>query len=243
MNDVDRIAEAVYAAVAGIVLRGREVGPQEVVAALDHVQGSLDRLRADWQERARAQAGETNLRTLRTEPVQVALSDVQRERIDGRFAYKVHKGTTAVKVFERNGWREAKRRYSVRYFVRPDGSEPPADLVPVVELLVPARDEIVGLATRLHAAGAGAGIETDGLHVSYSPSQAFRRTNRANKEYTRRHPARFLMFKHFWLATATWSRGDDRPPEWAFTGEGNGGDPPLPEPARRLVVEREQTGR
>lgn len=239
MTDVDRIAEAVYAAVAGVVLRGGAVGPQEVVAALDRAQDSLARVRAYWAAQARAHAGETDLRTLRTEPLQVALSDVEREQVDGRYAYKVHAKSTAAEAFVRNGWQEVKRRYSVRYFVRPDGSEPPVGLVPVIELLVPTRDAVAGLATRLHAARARAGSEADGLHVSYQPSHAFRQKNRANKEYTRRRPARFMIYKRCWLATATWSRGDDRPPEWCLTGEGDGFGPPLPEPDRRLVVERE----
>lgn len=182
------------------------------MAALDRVQVSLDQVRADWLERARVHAGETNLRTLQTEPAQIALSGLEREQVGGRAAYKVYKGTTAAKVFERNGWREVKRKHSVQYFIRPDGSGPPADLVPVVELLVPARDEVVGLATRLHETRARAGNEVDGLQVTYEPSHSFRRANRAGKEYTRHH-ARFILLKHSWLVTATWSRGDDRPPE------------------------------
>ncbi len=122
----------------------------------------------------------------------------------------------------------------------PDGSEPAAHLTPVVEILVPTREEIIRLANKLHEAKTGAGLEVDGLQVSYSSSHAFRTTNRAGKEYTRRHPARFMMFKRCWLATASWERGDDKPAEWSFTGEG---DSSLPEPALRLVVERQRAER
>jgi len=242
MNDVESIAEAVYAAVAGIVLRGQGINPQEVVAALERVQGSLAQVRAYWLVQAREHVAETNLRNLRTEPVQVALTGLEREQVGGLWAFKVHKGTTAAEVFERNGWREVKRRHSLRYFVIPDGSEPPAHLTPVVEFAVPTREEIIRLANQLHAAKARAGREVNGIHVSYSPSSAFRMTNRAGKEYTRRHPARFMLFKNSWLVTATWSKGDDRPPEWCFSGEGEGDAHPLPEPALRLVVEREHVG-
>lgn len=96
------------------------------------------------------------------------------------------------------------------------------------------------MANRLHEAKTKAGLEVDGLQVSYSPSHAFRTTNRAGNEYTCRHPARFMLFKQCWLAAASWERGDDKPPEWSFTGEG---DASLPEPALRLVVEREHTER
>lgn len=240
MADVDDISAAVYGAVAGIVLRGQGVNPQAVVAALDRVQGSLEQVRAYWLERATEFLAETNLRSLRTEPVQVALTDLVREQVAGQWTYKVHKDTTAAKVFERNGWREVKRRYSIRHFVMPDGSEPPSHLTPVVEILVPTREEIIRLASKLHEARTGAGLEVDGLQVSYSPSHAFRTTNRAGKEYTRRHPARFMMFKQCWLATASWERGDDKPPEWSFSGEGY---PSLPEPALRLVVERRRVER
>jgi hypothetical protein len=237
MTDVDDIAAAVYGAIAGIVLRGRGVNPRAVVAALDRVQGSLEQVRAYWLERARVYLAETNLRSLRTEPVQVALTDLVRERVGEQWTYKVRKDTPAAKVFERNGWREVKRRYSIRHFVMPDGSEPSAHLTPVVEVLVPIRAEIVRLANKLHEARTRAGIEVDGLQVSYSPSRSFRTTNRAGKEYTRRHPARFMMFKQCWLATASWERGDHKPPEWSFTGEG---DSSLPEPGLRLVVERQR---
>ena len=170
-------------------------------------------------------------------------TDLAREQVGGQVAFKVHKDTTAAKVFERNGWREVKRRYSIRYFVMPDGSEPPAYLTPVVEFAVPTREEIIRLANKLHAAKTGAGIEVDGLQVSYSPSHAFQTTNRAGKEYTRRHPARFLLFKNSWLVTATWEKGDDKPPEWRFSGENEEGVSSLPEPALRLVVEREPVER
>lgn len=152
----------------------------------------------------------------------------------------VRKDTTAAKVFERNGWREIKRRYSIRHFVMPDGSEPPEHLTPVIEFAVPTREEVVRLANKLHAARAGSGIRVDGLQVTYSPSHAFKMTNRAGKEYTRRHPARFMLFKQCWLATASWERGDDKPAEWSFTGEG---DASLPESGLRLVVERERAER
>jgi hypothetical protein len=130
MTDVERIAEAVFGAVAGIVLRGQGVNPQEVVAALERVQFSLEQVKAHWQELAREHVAGTNLRNLRTEPVQVPLTDLEREQVGGRWAFKVHKGTTAAKVFERNGWREVKRRYAIRYFVMPDGSEPPTRFDP-----------------------------------------------------------------------------------------------------------------
>lgn len=237
MADVDDISAAVYGAIAGIVLRGHGVNPQQIVAALDRVEFSLAQVRAHWQKQAEEYLAETNLRTLRTEPVQVALTDLVREQIDGQWAYKVHKDTTAAKVFERNGWREVKRRYSIRHFVMPDGSEPPSHLTPVIEILVPTREEIVRLANKLHEAKTGAGLEVDGLQVSYSPSHAFRTTNRAGKEYTRRHAASFMMFKTCWLVKASWERGDDKPPEWSFSGDG---DSALPEPALRLVVERER---
>lgn len=236
-TDEEIITTAVYGAIAGIVLRGGRVNPRQIVAALDRVQFSLAQVRRYWEKQAEEHLAQTNLRNLPTEPVQVALTDLVREQIDGRWAYRVHKDTTAAKVFERNGWREFKRRYSIRHFVMPDGSEPPAHLTPVVELLVPARVEVVRLADKLHAARTGAGLEVDGLQVSYSPSRTFRTTNRSGKEYTHRRPAQFMMFKQCWLATATWERGDDKPPEWSFTGEG------LPEPALRLVVERERAAR
>lgn len=197
----------------------------------------MAQVRAHWQKQAEEYLAETNLRTLRTEPVQVALTDLVREQVGGQWAYKVRKDTTAAKVFERNGWREIKRRYSIRHFVMPDGSEPPEHLTPVIEFAVPTREEVVRLANKLHATKAGAGIRVDGLEVSYSPSHAFQTTNRAGTEYTRRHPARFMMFKTCWLATASWERGDDKPPEWSFSDEG------LPEPALRLVVERERVER
>jgi hypothetical protein len=186
---------------------------------------------------SRIEVGHLRRATLRTEPVQVALPDLVREQVGGQWTYKVHKDTTAAKVFERNGWREVKRRYSIRHFVMPNGSEPSAHLTPVVEILVPTREEIVRVANRLHEAKTGAGLEVDGLQVSYSPSHAFRTTNRAGKEYTRRHPARFMLFKRCWLASASWVRGDDKPADWSFSDEG------LPEPALRLVVEREQAAR
>ncbi len=107
---MESIAEAFYAAVAGIVLRGRGVNPQQVVAALERVQLYLEQVKARWVERAREYVAETNLRNLRTERVQVPLTDLEREQIDGLWAFKVHKDTTAAKVFERNGWREVKRR-------------------------------------------------------------------------------------------------------------------------------------
>jgi hypothetical protein len=207
------------------------------VVALERVQGSLEQVKAYWLEQAAEYLAETNLRNLRTEFVQVALTDLVREQVGGQCAFKVHKDTTAAKVFERNGWREVKRRYSIRYFVMPDGSEPPAHLTPVVEFSVPTREEVVRLANELHEAKAGAGLKVDDLQVSYNPSHAFRTTNRAGKAYTRRQPARFLLFKNCWLVTATWLKGDDKPPEWRF-GEEN-----LPEPALRLIVEREPVKR
>lgn len=240
MTDEDNISAAVYGAIAGIVLSGRGINPRQVVAALDRVQFSLAQVRAYWQKQAEAYLAETNLRTLRTEPVQVALTDLVREQIDGQWAYKVHKDTTAAKVFEQNGWREVKRRYSIRHFIMPDGSEPPAHLTPVVEILVPTRDEIVRLANKLHEAKTSTGLAVDGLQVLYSPSSSYRARNRTGKEFTRRHVASFMMFKTCWLAKASWERGDDKPPEWSFSGEG---DSPLPEPALRLVVERERADR
>ena len=65
-------------------------------------------------------------------------------------------------------------------------------------------------------------------------------TNPAGKEYTRRHPARFMIFKTCWLVTASWEKGDDKPAEWSFSGER---DSTLPEPALRLIVERENSQR
>jgi hypothetical protein len=240
MTDEENITTAVYGAIAGIVLRGHGVNPQQIVAALDRVQYSLAQVRAHWQKQAEEYLAETNLRSLRTEPVQVPLSDLVREQVNGQWAYKVRKDTTAAKAFERNGWREVKRRYSIRHFMMPDGSEPPAHLTPVIEILVPTRDEIFRLANKLHEAKTGAGIEVDGLQVLYSPSSSYRATNRTGKEFTRRHAASFMMFKTCWLVKASWERGDDKPPEWSFTGEG---DSSLPEPALRLVVEREHTER
>jgi hypothetical protein len=237
MADLDDISAAVYGAIAGIVLRGGGVTPQQVVTALDRVQYSLAQVRAYWLKQVEEYLAETNLRRLRTEPVQVALTDLVREQIGGQWTYKVHKDTTAAKAFERNGWREVKRRYSIRYFVMPDGSEPPAHLTPVIEISVPTREEIFRLANKLHEAKVGARIEVDGLQVSYSPSHAFRTTNRAGKEYTRRHPARFMLFKTYWLATASWEGGDEKPPEWFFSGEE---DSSLPESALWLVVYRER---
>jgi hypothetical protein len=237
MTDEESITEAVYGAIAGIVLRGHGVNPRQIVAALDRVHFSLAQVRAYWAKQAEEYLAETNLRSLRTEPIQVALTDLVREQIDGRWAYKVRKDTTAAKVFERNGWREVKRRYSIRHFVMPDGSEPPSHLTPVIEILVPTRDEITGLANKLHEAKAVASIEVDGLQVFYSPSSSYRTTNKSGKEFTRRHAARFMMHKACWLATASWERGDEKPPEWSITGEG---DSSLPEPALRLVAEREQ---
>ncbi len=69
MVDVDDISAAVYGAIAGIVLRGQGVNPQAVVAALDRVQGLLEQVRAYWLERATEYLAETNLRSMRTEPV------------------------------------------------------------------------------------------------------------------------------------------------------------------------------
>ncbi len=122
----------------------------------------------------------------------------------------------------------------------PDGTEPPAHLTPVVEFAVPTREETIRLANRLHAEKDSAWHEVNGLHVSYDPSSAYRMTNRTDREYTRRHPARFLLLKNAWLVTATWSKGDDRLPERSFRGEKDEGAPALPEPALRLIVEREQ---
>lgn len=243
MTEADTIYEAVYAAVAGIVLRGRGINPQEIVVALDRVQGTLEQVRAYWLERARQYVAETDLRNLQTEPIQVALTGLEREQVGGVLAFKVRKNTTAAEVFERNGWREVKRKYSIRYFVMPDGSEPPAHLTPVIKFTVPTRDEIIRLANQLHAAKAKAGNEVDGLRVSYEPSHAFRMTNRAGKEYTRHHPARFWLFKNCWYASATWSNGEDRPLDWCFCQEGEEGSSALPEPAMRLVVERERRER
>lgn len=237
MSDVENISAAIYGAVAGIILHGRGINPQEIVTALERVQSSLEQVRAYWLEQAAEYVTETNLRNLRTELVQVALTDLVREEVRGRYAFRLHKDTSAAKVFERNGWREIKRRYSIRYFVMPDGSDPPEHLTPVVEFAVPTREEIIKLANKLHTAKTGTGKAVNSLQVSYNPSHAFRMTNRAGKEYTRRHPARFLLFKHSWHVTATWEKGDDKPPDWSFFGEG---DSSLPEPALRLVVEREQ---
>lgn len=76
------------------------------------------------------------------------------------------------------------------------------------------------------------------IHVSYSPSSSCRMTNRAGREYVSRRPARFLLLERAWIAAATWTKGDAKPPEWSFrVGEPDA--PPLPEPASRLVVERE----
>ena len=44
MTDVESIAVAVYAAVAGMERRGRGINPQEVVAAPEAVQLSLEQL-------------------------------------------------------------------------------------------------------------------------------------------------------------------------------------------------------
>ena len=148
--------------------------------------------------------------------------------------------TTAAQAFERNGWREVKRRSSIRHFQMPDGSEPPAHLTPVIEILVPTREEIVRLANKLHEAKTGARIEVDGLELLYSPLSFYRTTNRTGKEFTRRHAASFMMFKTCWLVKVSWERGDDKPPEWSFTGVG---DSSLPEPGLRLVVERERVER
>ena len=131
-------------------------------------------MRAYWLKQADEYVAETNLRNLRTEPVQVALTDLVREQVGGQFAFKVHKDTTAAKVFERNGWREVKRRYSIRHYVMPDGSEPPAQLTPVIEFSVPNRDEIIRLANKLHEAKVGAGIEVDGLQVRTALRTVFR---------------------------------------------------------------------
>jgi hypothetical protein len=62
----------------------------------------------------------------------------------------------------------------------------------------------------------------------------------AGKEYTRRYAASFMMCKQCWLVAAWWEKGDDKPPEWRYHGEG---DSSLPEPALRLVVERERVER
>jgi hypothetical protein len=86
----------------------------------------LKQVKAYWLKQAAEYVAETNLRNLHTEAVQVALTDLVREQVAGQCAFKVHKDITAAKVFERNGWREVKRRYSLRYFVMPDGSEPTA---------------------------------------------------------------------------------------------------------------------
>ncbi len=166
MNDVERIAEAVYSAVAGIVLRGRGINPQEVVSGLERAQACLEQVKASWMEQARRHLAGADLRELRTEPVQVALSGVDREQVGELSAYKVRKDTTEARAFEGNGWREVKRRYSFRWYVLPDGSGPPAHLTPVLKLLVPARQEVVRLADRLHAARARAAGEHDGLRVS-----------------------------------------------------------------------------
>ena len=99
MTDEESITAAVYGAIAGIVLRGQGVNPQAVVAALDRVQGSLEQVRAYWLERAEEYLAETNLRSLRTEPVQVAMTDLVREQVGGQWAYKVHKDTTAAQGF------------------------------------------------------------------------------------------------------------------------------------------------
>lgn len=240
MTDEENITAAVYGAIAGIVLRGGGINPRQILAALDRVQYSLAQVRAHWQKQAEEYLAETNLRNLRTEPIQVALTDLVREQIDGQWAYKVRKDTTAAKVFERNGWREVKRRYSIRHFVMPDGSEPPAHLTPVVEILVPTREEIVRLANKLHEAKTGARIEVDDLQVLYSPSSSYRTTNRTGKEFTRRRAASFMMFKTCWLVKVAWEKGDDKPPEWFFSGDG---ETSLPEPALRLVVERERIER
>ena len=40
-----------------------------------------------------------------------------------------------------------------------------------------------------------AGLTVDGLQVSCNTSHAFRTAHWAGKEYTRRHPAKFMLFK------------------------------------------------
>ena len=49
-----------------------------------------------------------------------------------------------------------------------------------------------------------------------------------------------MLMKSAWFVDATWSRGDDKPPEWRFMGERVEDAARLPEPALRLIVEREQ---
>ncbi len=83
MTDEENITAAVYGAIAGIVLRGSGINPRQVVAALDRVQHSLAQLRAYWLKQAEEYLAEVNLRSLRTEAVQVALTDLVREQIDG----------------------------------------------------------------------------------------------------------------------------------------------------------------
>ncbi len=242
MTDVERIAEAVHAAVAGIVLNGGSCNPQVVVAGLERAQLALERVEARWSEIAREYAAGESLRGLRTEIVQVALSDLEREQVGGTWAFKTRKGSTAAKALEHNGWREVKRRHSARWFVMPDGSGPPAHLTPVAELAVPAREEVIRLAGRLHAAKAEANCRAGGLFLSYSPSSALRMTSRSGKEYMRRHPARLLMHGDAWGVAATWPNGDGRPPVWWFSWESAADGRPLPEPALRLVVGRQQAG-
>jgi len=65
MTDAERIVEAIYAAVAGIALRGRGIGPQEIVDALERAQVVLDQVKAYWTEQAREHVAEMSLRGLR----------------------------------------------------------------------------------------------------------------------------------------------------------------------------------
>src|SRR3954463_11739235 len=95
VTDTDTIAEAVYAAVAGVVLRGRGVNPPEIVAALERAQDSLEQVKAYWLNRARDYVAKTNLRSLRTELIHIALTGLEREIVDGLHAFKVHKNTEA----------------------------------------------------------------------------------------------------------------------------------------------------
>jgi len=83
MTDEENITAAVYGAIAGIVLRGHGVNPQQIVAALDRVHYSLAQVRAHWQKQAEEYLVETNLRTLRTEPVQVASILSIRQALSG----------------------------------------------------------------------------------------------------------------------------------------------------------------